>query len=547
MKRTRAATYGLAIAAFSVLQCTNDYNPFENFSNAQVYVLPESCSKKIRDGDTLNIFSTETLAVFTTVREKIDSFRIDAMGNRYWPDTILRRPFTRDNVVLPLSFWDTGLVQINITTYRSNHTVSSLAAPMSFYVRSPLKQKDFSSVLGSPCTLSTAPVTDEDVLYIWRFGKDTLPGNTSNTFSDFSKYLLNIKIGKTDTGYLWATDFHGEFRSPSTMFTYLFYQPSPPRIKCTNYKLLHGDTVITGEDTLVFTFQVIDSSGQGLASVDLSGEMPQTADSVTFYKTIIGVKQYSNLNPKVEIIKATNKIGQTTIDTFYLCYEASGPHGDLVKFRLVNPPGPTLTTRLDTLLYSLYIDNYSQDTVFVTAFATGSNGKSTGILAGYSFSDSVRKCQWLVRLDTGYNTIKTQASIPQRAYDAETTLVIQRRPLAPDTTPPVITSITVNGRPYPVDRDTILEIDSAFVNVVVYAIDNESGIKSVSLTQDAVSSTPITMNELNHVWVSSSIPFGNRVSMILTVTVKNGLLLGPNTTTKKISLKKRAIVVTPLQ
>jgi hypothetical protein len=151
-----------------------------------------------------------------------------------------------------------------------------------------------------------------------------------------------------------------------------------------------------------------------------------------------------------------------------------------------------------------------------------------------------------VPLDTGYNTIKTVASIPQRAYSAETTLVIQRRPLAPDTTPPEITSITVNGRPYPVDRDTIFDMDSAFVNVVVSAIDNESGIKSVSIAQDVVSSMPITMTYLNHVWVSSPIPYGNKAAMILTITVKNNLLLGPNTTTKKITLKKRAIIVTPL-
>jgi hypothetical protein len=539
MKKTLAAAYGIAILAFSVLQCANDYNPFENYSNAQVSVLFDACSKKIRDGDTLSIFSTETLAVYTTVREKIDSFRIDAPGNRYWPDTTILHPSDKDNQFFLLSFWDTGRVQINVTTYRSNHTVSSLAAPMSFYVRSPLGQRNISSVLGSPCTLSTAPVGDEDVLYIWAFGKDTVLGIGSNTFPNPSSKLLNVEVGKTDTGYLRVTDFWKTFRSPAAAFTYLFYKPSPPRIHCTT-KGLRGDTVITGEDTLRFTFQVIDSSGLGLAGVDLSGEMPQTADSVAFYKTIIGMKQYSNLTPKVEIIKATNKIGQTTIDTFYLCYEATGPHGDLVKFRLINPPGPVLTTRTDTLLYVLYVDNYSQDTVNISTLATGKN------FVTIPFSDSVHKFQWLVPLDTGYNTIKTVASIPQRAYSAETTLVIQRRPLAPDTTPPEITSITVNGRPYPVDRDTIFDMDSAFVNVVVSAIDNESGIKSVSIAQDVVSSMPITMTYLNHVWVSSPIPYGNKAAMILTITVKNNLLLGPNTTTKKITLKKRAIIVTPL-
>jgi hypothetical protein len=547
MKKTQAAVYGLAVLALGMLQCANDYNPFENYSNAQVLVLPQACSKKIRDGDTLNIFSTETLAVYTTVREKIDSFRIDAPGNRYWPDTILRPPFTKENMVLLLSFWDTGRVQINVTTYRTNHTVSSLAAPLSFHVRDSLKQKDISTVLGSPCTLSTAPVGDnDDVLYAWVFGKDTVWGFASNTFVNPYPKLSHVEVGKTDTGYLWVTDFHEEFRSPATKFTYLFYQPSPPKIKCTNYKLLHGDTVITSDDTLVFTFQVIDSSGQGLASVDLSGEMPQTADSVTFYQTIIGMNQYSNLNPKVETIKATNKIGQTTIATFYLCYEASGPHGDLVKFRLVNPPGPTLTTRLDTLLYVLYIDNYSQDTVNVSTLATGKN------FITVPFSDSVHKFQWLVPLDTGYNTIKTQASIPQRGYSAETTLVIQRRPLALDTTPPEITSITINGKEYPLSQPatTAFLVDSPNVIIAVSAIDNESGIASVTINEvlsGAGTPSLITMTYQNYEWVSSSIPFGSKIILNLRITVKNKTLGATNTTTRDIRLSRRNGVITPLQ
>ena len=544
MKKTQTVAYGLAILAFGALQCANDYNPFENYSNAQVLVLPEASSKKIRDGDTLTIFSTETLAVYTTVREKIDSFRIDAPGNRYWPDTTILHPSDKDNQIFLLSFWDTGRVQINVTTYRSDQTVFSLAAPLSYYVRSPLKQKDISAVLGSPCTLSTTPVGDNnDVLYVWAFGKDTVLGIASNTFSNPYPKLSHVEVGKTDTGYLWVTDFQKKFRSPITMFTHLFYQPSPPRIKCTNNGL-HGDTVITGEDTLIFMFQVIDSSGQGF-TVDLSGEQPQTLDSVTFYKTFTGMKLFSKQNPKVEIIKATNKIGQTTIDTFYLCYEATGPHGDLVRFRLVNPPGPTLTTRLDTLIYIVNVDNYSQDTVFVSTVMTGPYGKQTAILPIYSFSDSVHKCQWLVPLAPGSTAIKTQASIPQRAYDAETTLVIQHNSLAPDTTPPEITSITVNGKPY---RDTTLDIDSSFVNVVVSAIDNESGIKSVSITQDVISGAPITMTYLNHVWVSNPVPFGKKQTTVLTITVRNNLWPGTNTTTtKKIILRKGPIVVTPLQ
>jgi len=209
-------------------------------------------------------------------------------------------------------------------------------------------------------------------------------------------------------------------------FTYLFLPASPPKIKCTNYKLLHGDTVITSDDTLVFTFQVIDSSGQGLASVDLSGEMPQTADSVTFYQTIIGMNQYSNLNPKVETIKATNKIGPATNCYVLPVLRGIGPAWRSCQVRLVNPPGPTLTTRLDTLLYVLYIDNYSQDTVNVSTLATGKTLSRSH--SRIPFTNSSGLC-----LSTlGYNTIKTQASIPGkgRCIPLKQTLVIQRRPLA---------------------------------------------------------------------------------------------------------------------
>lgn len=435
MHSNRFRVLCLVLFAGFLLQCAKDYNPFENYSNANALVLPSASSKAISDSSTLTIFTTETLAVYTSVREKIDSFRVAATGNMYFGDTVIGPPFTKGNYLFQLSYADTGRVSVNVTTYRSNRDSSSLVTPLSWYVRSPLWQDSIHKILGSPCTLSTAPVGDDDVLYVWALGKDTVVGITSNTYPDPYPLLRHIQVGKTDTGYLWVTDLHEEFRSPAVMFTYLFYQPSPPKIKCTN-KEVHGDTVITGDDTLTFTFQVIDSSGQGLDSVNVSGTRPQTSDSVTFYTTFVGMNQYSIQNPKVATITATNKIGQTTDSTFYLCYEATGPHGDLVVFTLVNPPGPTLTTRLDTLLYTVDVVNYSQNAVSVSTVVHGAGGKQTSLTPIYSFSDSVHKCTWLVPLALGSDTIQTEAAIPERDYSAETTLVIQRSLLAPDTTPP---------------------------------------------------------------------------------------------------------------
>jgi|GEM_PF-5023028 hypothetical protein len=557
MHSNRFRVVCLVLFAGFLVQCAKDYNPFENFSNANALVLPSASSKAISEGDTLIIFTTETLAVYTSVREKIDSFRVAATGNMYFGDTVVRPPFTKDNYLFQVSYADTGRVFINVTTYRSNRDSSSLATPVSSYVRSPLWQDSIHKILGSPCTLSTAPVGDDDVLYVWAFGKDTVVGITSNTYPDPYPLLRHIQVGKTDTGYLWVSDLHEQFRSPAVMFTYLFYQPSPPKIKCTN-KGLQDDTVITGDTTLTFTFEVIDSSGQGLDSVNLSGTHPKTSDSVTFYATFVGMKQYSNQNPKVEIITATNKIGQTTIDTFYLCYVDTGLHGDLVLFRLVNPPAPTLTTRLDTLLYNVDVVNYSQNAVSVSTVVHGAGGKQSSLTPIYSFSDSVHKCTWLVPLALGSDTIQTEAAIPDRGYSAETTLVIQRSLLAPDTTPPEIVAITINGETYPLGQDptTAFVVDSPSAIVAVYTIDNESGIASVTMTEvasvgsavgigPAIPMTSVTSE--NYEWVSSPVAFGAKLTMVLMITVKNKTLSATNTTTRYIKLTRRVGVIVPLQ
>ncbi len=366
MKRSCFLSALLPAASLLLFACANDYNPFENYNNANAHILTSATSKGISSGDTLSIFSTETLAVYTTVREKIDSFKVTAPNNRYFTDTVVKPPFSKDNYLLLLSFFDTGWTSVNLTTYRSNNTSVALPAPIALYVKTPLRQSNISTVLGAPCTLWTAPVGDIDVIYQWEFGKDIVLGIASNSVPNPYPMLPNIgkAVGKLDTGYLWVTDLKEQVRSPLTSFTYLFYEPSPPKIKCTNKGLSH-DTITTGGDTLTLFFEVIDSSGQGLASVTLKGDTLHTNDSITFYKTVTGIKAYEYPAAKAEIVTATNRLGQTTIDTFYLSYVPGGSHGDLVKFILVNPASAFLTTLLDTILYIVDVENYTEGQITV--------------------------------------------------------------------------------------------------------------------------------------------------------------------------------------
>lgn len=551
----------LTAVPLCLVDCIKDYNPYENYANVNVQIDPAT-SKRLHNGDTLPIFATETLVVYTTVSEKMDSFVVTTSNNRYFTDTLFKPPFSAGNYYLLFSFYDTGKTSINVKTYRSNQTKDSLPT-ITLYVDSLRIQKDIDIVFGAADSLRTNPVNDWDVMYVWAFGKDTVYGRTNAIPIPYSE-LYHVVVGQQDTGHLWVMDFLGTFRSPTTSFKYLFFEPVPPKIKCTTKGLSH-DTVITADTTLTFTFQVIDSSGRGLAEVLFDGKTVQTSnDSASYYATVSGMLAYSSAKPKMVPVSVANNLGETTIDTFYLCYESTGLHGDLAVFRLANPTSPTLTTRVDTLFYVVNVDNYSHDSINVSTQVTGPGGNPASLSTVYSYADSTRRCTWFVPLSAstgGLNTIRTQVLIPSRPdYSAETTLVVTRNLLAPDTTPPVITAITVNGKSYPLDynKGSVFSVDSASSVIVgVSAFDNESGVDSVSIVQGATAAAGTTYptKYSNHVWTSPAIPFPTTKlavsqTMILWVVVRNKLLIGAasvTTTQKAIYLKRNTSVVTPLQ
>jgi hypothetical protein len=538
MKTSRFVAALLPVAFLFVFECANDYNPFENYNNANAQILASATSKGISSGATLFIFSTETLAVYTTVREKIDSFRVTAPRNRYFTNTVVKPPFSKDNYLFLLSFFDTGWTWVNVTTYRSNNTIDSLPAPIALYVKSPLRQDSITKVLGAPCTLWTAPVGDMDVLYEWEFGKDTVLGITSNSVPNPYPMLPNIgkSVGKRDTGYLWVTDLKEQVRSPMTSFSYLFYEPVPPRIKCQNAGI-SNDTIITGDDTLLLLFKVIDSSGQGLSSVTLQGDTLRTNDSITFYKTITGMSQYKFPDPaKAEIVTAVNRLGQATTDTFYVRYIQGGSHGARVIFKLVNPETTFLTTLLDTLLYIMDVENYTQGQITVGT-TIQRPGVSTPVAVGSDkvFSDSVHRCVWVVPLGHAavpstnvFDTIRTSASttFSMPGMPVETTIVVQRSTPLVDT--PQILEILVNGKPY----DASKTYDTTSATIAILVVDNGSGIKAVTMLDSIAGGVgvvnkgtlvPMTNQGLGW-WTSTAVLFNVRLKLNLVVTATNNIL-----------------------
>jgi len=540
MKNKRAAFFCCcAIVLTFLLQCARDYNPFENYANAQVTVQPQLSSKNIREGDTLNIFTTETLAVFTTVREKIDSFIVQADGNRYWSLETIKPPFSINYLFL-LSYPDTGEKQIYITTFKSNNTIDSLK-PLVYYVRSPLKQNDIVADYGALCTLSTPPVGDGDAIYVWAFGTDTIQSTLNNNHQSILDTEIEIKL----TGYLWVVDALGKFKSPVSPFSYEFIVPSGPQIKCVSKGLEGGDTVVTGSDTLMFLLQFLNPSLSGKDSI----AFVTPANIHLTYNVISGIysKQFTGMianpvsNPRQIVVKAMNILPDTTLSTsytFYLYYKPSGPQSELVRLQFLDPAN-SITTRLDSIFLIIDAFNLSQDSIFVK---TQLNGVKVAPID--TFSDSAKFCMWMVHLPAASlasasfpDTIRVTASNLNNVKEADTSLIIFHNPVALDNTPPHIWSIFINDYQVPYDQIKNLNISpdtitKAKVKIKVLAVDNESGIDSVTVTKLSTvagvttsTKTSLTYFPGAYMWESSDsitvFPTARNTSATLDLIVRN--------------------------
>ena len=419
----------ISLLLFTLLRCGRDYNPYENFSNAQIRTI--STQNMLKDGDTVSIFTTETLGVFAAVSEKIDRFSIHTDSNIYWTDTFIADPNSKIDYRFLVSFADTGKKSVAITTQRTNGDVFTQS--MALYVRSPLFQKDIVAVIGEPCTLSTAPVGDH-VYYFWSFGM--YRGMEKVVMTPFSnnpgQNIVGVEVGKKLNGYLWVADTLNRFKSPACTFSYRFSDISGPQIISTN-KGQRGDTIVTGESNFEFSIHVMDESGD-IDSVDLvNGQFDwHSSDRLDYKKYFTDMDAYTSENPNIVMIRAWDMQANVTVDTFYLYYDASGPKADRVKLVLYSPPSQSVSTRLDHILVAIGVENKTGDTLVLRAAVNGQPFPPEKTVP-----DTAATVMWDITPLSQGTTIATITASAQSTQYAETTLTIERDDSAPDTGKPV--------------------------------------------------------------------------------------------------------------
>jgi hypothetical protein len=197
----------VTVAFFILLGCGDTKNPYLESTGSGIRIV----AKSFNDGDTVSIFSTESLTFVLHLKEHIDHISLSASANRYWPgnDTIITAAeFGREPFTFRYSFYDTGWRDISITAGRDRG--DSAREHFRVYARSPLRQMQIKAEMGDTVLLSTPPVGDE-ALYVWDFRDGMTVKNNANHASYIVKTPLSAGAGE-----LYVSDH--SHRSPSAFF-----------------------------------------------------------------------------------------------------------------------------------------------------------------------------------------------------------------------------------------------------------------------------------------------------------------------------------------
>ncbi len=422
----------------SGIGCIDDYNPFVDTSNAGIYVV----SQTVADGDTVSIFSAETLQVQILLKEHIDRLVVTASENRTWAgDTqVTHDQFATEPLSFVVSFYDTGRQWVSLTT----HGGGSMMSADTFWLHavSPLHQDTVTGAYSTPLQLSTTPVGDKDARYVWSFGAgEDIESDSATTMASVST------SSPSSMGELWVTD--GTHRSPSVPFTFFLGDTTPPTIHCINLGHDGGDTVYPGNPRFVFKVAVEDDGGRPVDSVSCNGE-PFDETRVNgngYYRFLTGLTDNDVDNPFVAFVHAIDDIDSFRNEasrTFYIVYSDTLPAGPDVGLNLSFPGEEVTVTGSRSVQLIGTIETNVPETLQVVVEVETTDSLHTDTV---TLNSSALPWYRTVTLTEGTNPLSL------RVLDTtlnDTHQVLERTlayvPGLVDTTPPVILDVFVYDR-----------------------------------------------------------------------------------------------------
>lgn len=479
-----------------LLLCSREYNPFADYGNAGLYVVHQS----LRNRDTLDIFSTETLQVRVTVKELVEKFSVSTTANRLWTNpesTIVAAQFPQEPFTFCFSYYDTGWRTVVTTVYTTNSRV--VTDSMHVYLRSVLHQDSVFVFAHDSVRLRTGPVRDRDVAYYWSFG----PGVSfvSPVCSLKVMFPLATMFG---TGNMWVWD--GKYSSPADSFHFWVRDTVAPAITCVNNAVIRNDTIFTGDSAFNLRVQIADDLGLGIDSASVNGLPFDSHSGSVYFKLFDKTYQYPASSAIAFTIFALDRFvnGTSARKTYWLAFSSAIPQSQKASIMVLSPGSDTSVVAISPypVSGSIIKNSASPLNCSVDLYVNGSENSRI-----WQISDSTALWQWSVSLNPGRNPVRIVA------VDNETGVTLDEKDLslvytssASDTGSPRILDIEANGVPA---QGQYTAAGNAALAVEV--IDDVSPIDSLSINGKAVSGSGY--------WYYDTIPL-QHIAMGNLVTVK---------------------------
>lgn len=462
MNRTIITIFRICVSlcVLLFLSCTADYNPFEDTLNAEGKITWAS----FVSGDTIAVFSSETLLVSIAGREMVDSIVLTCDANRLFnSDTSVRA----DNAVdtFCVSFYDTGAQTVTVATFRSNGEVATTM--MDVFVRSPLLQNVIAGIYDDTIRLSTPGVRDNDVLYHWDFGKGT------PVQSPYPETLIVIRdAGATDTGWLWVSDIPGIHSSPKIPFLFTLDDSRAPTIRCVNEDFENADTIVTGEETFFFKVEITDRGKGGVYIAEIDGENFDIVDDMLYVKIFYQMDTLAQAIP-VQVYAVDNGIDQNVqLQTFYLRYDSTiSSTGDNVNLHIRIPSQDSVVSYArQTFVYGT-VENFRGDSL--VAFLQVNDSTYDTLQIGNTFSS---QWNWEVYLTQAVNLVTISIADTTATVLKDSTFTLFYDENSQDVSPPLILDISIDGQ-----AADGMYVESDTVTLDVIAFDEGSGLSSLTV------------------------------------------------------------------
>ncbi|MBN1306381.1 MAG: hypothetical protein JXA18_00590 [Chitinispirillaceae bacterium] len=475
-----------SLAAGVALFCNNDYNPFADPDNANVYVTSWTFTGK----DSIALFETGTFTMVVAARYVVDSFVVLAPKNRYWTDTIVKRASPGGCIdggpySFEVSFFDTGRQTTTLTVFRSNGRIVEQDFPVRVY--NPLRQEDVSGFFGDTLLFLTTTVPDEKkgVLYYWSLGGNWNGTSVSNRLSAFVP-LFSPPRGE---GLLWVTDLSGNNRSPSALFSYAFNDTSKPVIRCINDGA-EGDTIFSGDTVFAFRAFISDAASAAVESCSVNrSKFDFVNRSANIYTKLF--KNLPELTPNstpfpVTVFALDNfQFRNASYDTFFVVFREDAIKSARVSVAFERPAAEMVTTSQRSYLIHGTVQSSGGDTMTLSCRINEDADPLEETVVGAG------EWSWLVSLDTTFTTVTVSAHGTDGSLLASAQRVIVFDPNAVDSVQPMIWEVSTDdqllGNQFYTEKSALL--------LKIVAFDDGSGMAHLSVNQDA-----LPVDSTSYVW-----------------------------------------------